>query len=157
MHSATPPIRTQSEARSDAPRDIALEIEDLKVEFDTLEGVVSVLKGVDLAVHRGEAVGLVLAPCVVAAMLAPTHVHEASGLLRRSGIAGVVCGALPLALGWHVRLQTRRGNDVKPTSPRESPSKGWRPALPGGLPGLVAVTLASAALLVAGLGGEEHS
>ena len=31
---------------------------------------------------RGEAVGLVLAPCVVAAMLAPTHVHAASGLLR---------------------------------------------------------------------------
>eukprot|EP01045_Picozoa_sp_COSAG04_P015176 COSAG04_NODE_1182_length_7895_cov_17.359019_5_plen_463_part_00 len=106
---------------------------------------------------RGEAVGLVLAPCVVAAMLAPTHVHAASGLLRRSGIAGVVCGALPLALGWRVRLQTRRGNDVKPNSPRESPSKGWRPVLLGGLPVLLALTLATAALLLAGLGGEEHS
>ena len=41
---------------------------------------------------RGEAVALVLAPCLFAAMLAPTHVHAASGLLRRSGIAGFVCG-----------------------------------------------------------------
>ena len=39
--------------------DIVLEIEDLTVQFDTLEGVVEVLKGVDLTVHRGEAVGLV--------------------------------------------------------------------------------------------------
>ena len=41
------------------PRDTVLEIEDLKVEFGTLEGVVQVLRGVDLTVRRGEAVGLV--------------------------------------------------------------------------------------------------
>lgn len=39
--------------------DIVLEIEDLNVRFDTLEGPVEILKGVDLTVHRGEAVGLV--------------------------------------------------------------------------------------------------
>ena len=41
------------------PKDTVLEIEDLKAEFDTLEGVVQVLRGVDLTVRRGEAVGLV--------------------------------------------------------------------------------------------------
>jgi oligopeptide transport system ATP-binding protein len=46
-------------AVSSAANDTILEIEDLNVEFNTLEGVVEVLKGVDLTVHRGEAVGLV--------------------------------------------------------------------------------------------------
>ncbi|MBT6625594.1 MAG: ATP-binding cassette domain-containing protein, partial [Gemmatimonadetes bacterium] len=41
------------------PSDTVLEIEDLQVEFGTLEGDVQVLRGVDLIVRRGEAVGLV--------------------------------------------------------------------------------------------------
>ena len=42
-----------------ARTDKVLQIEDLNVTFDTLEGEVEVLKGVDLTIHRGEAVGLV--------------------------------------------------------------------------------------------------
>ena len=38
---------------------MVLEIEDLNLSFDTLDGGVDVIQGVDLVVHRGEAVGLV--------------------------------------------------------------------------------------------------
>ena len=46
---------------TDAPdaREVVLEIEDLNLSFDTLDGGVDVIQGVDLVVHRGEAVGLV--------------------------------------------------------------------------------------------------
>ena len=40
-------------------REVVLEIEDLNLSFDTLDGGVDVIQGVDLVVHRGEAVGLV--------------------------------------------------------------------------------------------------
>lgn len=52
-------IPTQSEHVTVTQTDTVLEIEDLKVEFGTLEGVVQVIRGVDLTVRRGEAVGLV--------------------------------------------------------------------------------------------------
>ena len=45
---------------TDAPeREVVLEIEDLNLSFETLDGGVDVIQGVDLVVHRGEAVGLV--------------------------------------------------------------------------------------------------
>ena len=40
-------------------REAVLEIEDLSLSFDTIDGGVDVIQGVDLVIHRGEAVGLV--------------------------------------------------------------------------------------------------
>ena len=39
--------------------DVLLEIENLEVEFQTIDGVVKVIDGVDLSIHRGESVALV--------------------------------------------------------------------------------------------------
>ena len=39
--------------------DLLLEIEDLEVEFQTINGVVRVIDGVNLRIHRGESVALV--------------------------------------------------------------------------------------------------
>ena len=52
-------VQTSDATPSKATGEAVLEIEDLHVRFDTLEGPVDILKGVDLTVHRGEAVGLV--------------------------------------------------------------------------------------------------
>ncbi len=46
-------------ARQTDVNDMVLEIDDLNVTFGTLEGDVDVIRGVDLTIHRGEAVGLV--------------------------------------------------------------------------------------------------
>jgi oligopeptide/dipeptide ABC transporter ATP-binding protein len=40
-------------------REPILEIEGLEVEFQTIDGIVKIIDGVDLAIHRGESVGLV--------------------------------------------------------------------------------------------------
>jgi peptide/nickel transport system ATP-binding protein len=42
-----------------ATGEVLLEIEDLHVEFQTINGVVKVIDGVDLRIHRGESVALV--------------------------------------------------------------------------------------------------
>ncbi|HJN27034.1 MAG TPA: ABC transporter ATP-binding protein [Candidatus Latescibacteria bacterium] len=104
---------------SDAPRDIALEIEDLKVEFDTLEGVVSVLKGVDLAVHRGEAVGLVgesgsgksvTAMSVLRLLREPPA--RLSGSIKLHGSQGGESTDLAKLDPGSERMQQIRGNDI---------------------------------------------
>ena len=45
-----------------APGDNLLEVENLRVSFDTERGVAKVLDGVNLTIRRGEIIGLVVNP-----------------------------------------------------------------------------------------------
>ena len=120
MLSATLPIPTQSEEPMTAtPKDTVLEIEDLKAEFDTLEGVVQVLRGVDLTVRRGEAVGLVgesgsgksvTAMSVLRLLREPPA--RLSGSIRFHGTAGGAPVDLAAVDPGSEQMQQIRGNDI---------------------------------------------
>ncbi len=100
-------------------KEIVLEIEDLNVEFDTLEGVVQILKGVDLAVHRGEAVGLVgesgsgksvTAMSVLRLLREPPA--RLSGSIRFHNAAGGATVDLAKVDPGSEQMQQIRGNDI---------------------------------------------
>jgi oligopeptide/dipeptide ABC transporter ATP-binding protein len=103
---------------SDA-NDIVLEIEDLNVQFDTLEGTVEILKGVDLTVHRGEAVGLVgesgsgksvTAMSVLRLLREPPA--RLSGSIRLHDAAGGPPADLARMDPGSQQIQAIRGNDI---------------------------------------------
>ena len=101
------------------PKDTVLEIEDLKAEFDTLEGVVQVLRGVDLTVRRGEAVGLVgesgsgksvTAMSVLRLLREPPA--RLSGSIRFHGTTGGAPVDLAAVDPGSEQMQQIRGNDI---------------------------------------------
>ena len=119
MHSVMPPIPTQSEHMTVTQRETVLEIEDLKVEFGTLEGVVQVLRGVDLTVRRGEAVGLVgesgsgksvTAMSVLRLLREPPA--RLSGSIKFHGTAGSPTVDLATVDPGSGQMQQIRGNDI---------------------------------------------